>query len=215
MPGATSASRAANDTPVAIAILAGGAGVRMGGRDKGLEVLAGEPLVAHGLAAAHAMAALWAGERAAQGVDLLVVANRHLAEYARYAPVITDAKAGFRGPLAGVAAALAARPLHALLTLPVDCPDPPVDLLLRLHAGLAASAAPAVAAHDGARWQPLFALYRPGLGAAAAAALQAGSGVQAWQQALGATPVDFADRRRQFSNLNTPHEFHAHAERTR
>jgi molybdenum cofactor guanylyltransferase len=197
-----------------IAILAGGAGARLGGRDKGLEVLAGRPLVAHVVAAARAMAVRWAGDHAARGVDLLVVANRNLADHARHAPVISDAMAGFPGPLAGVAAALAARPLHAVLTLPVDCPDPPDDLLLRLHAGLDASSAPAVAAHDGAHWQPLFALYRPGLGEAAAGALQAGSGVRAWQQALGAAAVDFADRRRQFSNLNTPHEFHAHAEPT-
>ncbi len=213
MQSETSASRAANDTPVTIAILAGGAGTRLGGRDKGLETLAGRPLVAHGVAAARAMAARWAGDRTV-GVDLLVVANRHLAGYARHAPVITDATPGFPGPLAGVAAALAARPLQQVLTLPVDCPDPPDDLLLRLHAALAASAAPAVVAHDGARRQPLFALYRPGLGEAAAAALQAGNGVHAWQQALGAAPVDFAGRRRQFANLNTPHEFHAYAERT-
>jgi molybdenum cofactor guanylyltransferase len=213
MPSATSASRAATDAPLTIAILAGGAGTRMGGRDKGLEMLAGRPLVAHVVAAARAMAVRWAGEHAG-GVALLVVANRNVALHARHAPTIGDAVAGFPGPLAGVAAALAARPLHAVLTLPVDCPDPPDELLARLHARLAASTAPAVAAHDGVRLQPLFALYRPGLGEAAARALQAGSGVHAWQQALGAAAVDFADRRQQFSNLNTPHEFHAHAERT-
>jgi molybdopterin-guanine dinucleotide biosynthesis protein A len=179
-----------------VAILAGGAAARIGGRDKGLEPLAGKPLIE------------WVVAACPRGIELVIAANRNLDEYARYGRVVTDAEAGFRGPLAGVASALAAATASHVLTLPVDCPDPPRDLERRL----AAVAATAVVAHDGERRQPLFALYRVELAEAAAAAAKAGQGVWEWQESIGAVEVDFADERRQFHNLNTPEEFAEYAD---
>ncbi|HEY0180368.1 MAG TPA: molybdenum cofactor guanylyltransferase MobA [Dokdonella sp.] len=194
----------APDAPLTAAILAGGAATRLGGRDKGLEPLDGRPLVAWVLDAV-----------AAQADAVIVVANRHAETYARYARTVGDLVAGFRGPLAGVAAALAACATPWLLTVPVDCPDPPRDLAARLRAHADALGAHAVVAHDGERRQPLFALYRRGLAASAAAAVEAELGVRHWQDALGAVELDFSDRRRQFENLNTAEEFAAHVERRR
>jgi molybdopterin-guanine dinucleotide biosynthesis protein A len=179
-----------------VAILAGGAASRLGGRDKGLEMLAGRPMIE------------WVVAACPRDAELVVVANRNLDEYARYGRVATDAEPGFRGPLAGVASALAAATTSHVLTLPVDCPDPPAVLAQRL----AAIDAPAAVAHDGERRQPLFALYRTGLASAAAAGAKAGKGVWEWQESIGAIEVDFADERRQFHNLNTPEEFAAYAD---
>lgn len=187
--------------PLAVAILAGGAATRLGGRDKGLQPLEGRPLVEWVVDAAGGMPSV--------APELLIVANRNHAAYARYAPTITDLVPGFRGPLAGVAAALAACKTPLLLTVPVDCPDPPRDLAARLMAALATSSA--IVAHDGERRQPLFALYRSSLASSAARAAAAGQGVWQWQTSIGAVELDFSDRRRQFQNLNTAEDFAVYA----
>lgn len=184
-----------------IAILAGGAAKRLGGRDKGLAPLLGRPLIACSLDAASAMAP----------TSVLIVANRHVDEYRLRAETISDAVTGYSGPLGGVAAALAACATPWLITLPVDCPDPPRDLAARLLAFAVNAACDAVVAHDGERRQPLFALYRRELAGSAAAAAAQGQGPSAWQDAIGARELDFADRRAQFRNLNTPEDFAAYA----
>ncbi|WP_300615191.1 molybdenum cofactor guanylyltransferase [Dokdonella sp.] len=192
--------------PLTIAILAGGAATRLGGRDKGLEALLGRPLVAWSLEAAQAMAP----------ESVLIVANRHLDDYAGYGRTVTDDIPGHSGPLAGIAVALASCATPWLMTLPVDCPEPPVDLAARLLAGAIEGMATAVVAHDGERRQPLFALYRSDLASAASLAAIRGQGPWGWQDAIGARELDFADRRAQFRNLNTPEDFIAYAaERSR
>lgn len=188
---------------ITAAILAGGAGTRLGGRDKGLEPLAGTPLVAHVVGVLRGVNAL------------LIVANRNHDAYARYARTIADATIERRGPLAGIAAACAACDTPWVLTLPVDCPDPPADLADRLLREALAHVAPAVVAHDGSTRQPLFALYRRELARSAAAAAAAEQGVWAWQDAIGARELDFSDSAQQFFNLNTPQDFIDHAARSR
>ncbi|MEO8803561.1 MAG: molybdenum cofactor guanylyltransferase MobA [Rudaea sp.] len=173
-------------------ILAGGEGRRVGGRDKGLLHLAGRPLIAHVIAALR------------QQVETSVIcANRNANEYAQFAPVIADAAPGFRGPLAGIAKALQTCSTPWLLTVPVDCPQPPVDLARRL---LAADARAAVA-HDGRGRQPLFALYRCDDVIAATVERDLDSGVWQWQDKLGAVNIDFSDLAGAFHNLNTQAEF--------
>lgn len=189
--------------PVTAAILAGGGGTRLGGRDKGLEPLEGKPLVEHVIAALRDVEAL------------LVVANRNVEAYARHARTITDATPERHGPLAGIAAACAACGTPWLLTVPVDCPQPPADLAIRLLQAALAGAASAVVVHDGVTRQPLFALYSRHLADAAAQAAATGQGVWAWQDAIGVRELDFSDRQRQFHNLNTPDDFIAYAARPR
>src|SRR5262249_11305760 len=92
-----------------------------------------------------------------------------------------------------------------LLTVPVDGPQPPRDLAARLFAAVGASGV--AVAHDGARTQPLFALYARGHAASAAAALVADAPVWRWQNELGATEVDFSDCAHAFANLNERGEF--------
>src|SRR5262245_232445 len=103
-----------------VAILAGGAATRLGGRDKGLEPAGGKALVEWVIAYA---------KQAMRDAELIVIANRHHDDYARYAPTHADVVPGFQGPLAGVATALRVAKATSLLTLPVDCPAPPDDLV--------------------------------------------------------------------------------------
>lgn len=73
-------------------ILAGGQATRMGGADKGLQILHGQPLYRH------------IAQKLAPQVDsILISANRNLEQYrqSQY-PVITDEIEGFSGPLAGM-----------------------------------------------------------------------------------------------------------------
>lgn len=184
----------AND--VTAAILAGGAGTRVDGRDKGLLPLAGRPLVAH------------VAERlAGQAARILVCANRNAAEYAAFGEVIADAEPGYRGPLAGIAVALAHCATRWLLTVPVDSPRLPRDLLPRLHAAAAQAGAPVAVLNDGSRREPLFALYRSDARDSARAALSRNSPVWRWQDELGAVDADFADLADELVNLNSADEF--------
>ena len=67
-------------------VLAGGQGSRMGGRDKGLVQLRGEPLAGH------------AARRLAPQVGRLIIsANRNADSYARYGEVVGDGVAGLQG----------------------------------------------------------------------------------------------------------------------
>jgi molybdenum cofactor guanylyltransferase len=176
---------------VTAAILAGGAGSRLHGRDKGLELLAGQPLIAHVIAAL-----------ANQAGALLICANRNTERYGEFAPVYSDRVAGFAGPLAGIAAALAACKTEWLLTVPVDCPRPPRDLVARLRAHVGAARASVARS---ARREPLFALYRRELAADAAIALEQDDPVWRWQESISAVEVDFPGET--FVNLNTPEDF--------
>lgn len=189
--------RAAAFDPASVtaAILAGGAGSRLGGRDKGLESLGGKPLVAHVLVAIRA-----------QADTIVICANRNEEHYRRYARTLRDATPDFCGPLAGIAAALAQCATPWLLTVPVDCPAPPPDLAVRLHAAAQTSAATLAVAHDGTRAQPLFALYARDLAGSAQLASRAAAAVWRWQQDCNAAYADFADRAAAFENLNTPEE---------
>ena len=185
-----------------VAILAGGRGERMGGVDKGLLRIGSTCLVERVIA-----------ELRRQGIErALIVANRSHDAYARHATVIADAEPGFRGPMAGVAAARDACATRWLLSVPVDCPDPPPMLFARLAAAARSGEAGAFVAHDGERRQPLFALYRQTLAGDAAEAAVAGIGVHAWQEGIGAHEVDFGDASCRFANLNTPAELAAHAQ---
>jgi molybdopterin-guanine dinucleotide biosynthesis protein A len=180
------------------AILAGGRGERVGGRDKGLIRIRGRALVQ----AVH-------DRLRPQVADILIVANRNAPEYASYGRVVVDRASGFRGPLAGIDAALAACVTPWLLTVPVDCPNLPDDLAARLLAGAVAAAAPAAAAFVAGRNEPLFAIYRREVRGAVAAALSADLPVWRWHDELGAARIDFSDSAEAFANLNTEQEIGA------
>ena len=143
---------------VTAVVLAGGRATRMGGLDKGLQLFNGVPLAQHAL------------QRLAPQVGHLVVsANRNLPAYEAFGvPVWPDDNTlgDFAGPLAGVITGLKHCTTRFLLTVPCDAPLFPVDLAVRLAAGLvAASAQIAVASAPEShglgkvmRKQPVFSL---------------------------------------------------------
>ncbi|SFM29376.1 molybdenum cofactor guanylyltransferase [Ectothiorhodospira mobilis] len=175
-------------------LLAGGRGLRMDGRDKGLVAVAGRPMAA------------WVLERLSPQVErVLISANRNGPAYAAFGhPVVGDAITGHAGPLAGLSAALAHTDTPWVITCPCDCPRPPQDLVARLEAARRRTGAPAAVAHDGTRLQPLFALLASALHPDLQEHLRRG-GRRAgdWFLAQGAVVADFSDHPRAFDNINT------------
>ncbi|HLX02199.1 MAG TPA: molybdenum cofactor guanylyltransferase MobA [Trinickia sp.] len=186
-------------------ILAGGRGTRMGGVDKGLQTLRGEPLARH-----------VAMRIAPQTSALLISANRNLDAYqALAAPfgasVISDSSSDFPGPLAGILAGLRAARTELVLCAPCDSPYLPLDLARHLFAALDANRADiATATTTGADGQssvhPVFALLRTSLADDLAACLDRGERkVRAWYARHMTAEVGFAEERA-FYNVNSLQE---------
>ncbi len=197
-PGYVDFSRHMSPSDITGLVLAGGAGRRMGGRDKGLIDLNGRPLAA------------WTADALRPQVGRLwISANRNIERYAGLAErVIPDRLDGYQGPLAGIAATLAAVDTPWLLTAPCDTPLLPADLATRLAAALAAdpSADLAVAA-DSERQHPLHALLPARLAASLDAYLAAGGrSVHGWLEAQAVALADFSAVPRAFSNANRPED---------
>lgn len=172
-------------------ILAGGAGRRLGGADKGRQRFRGRPLVEHVL------------ERLAPQVSsVLISANRNLAAYRGLGyPVVADAEPCYAGPLAGVIALLRACRTPYLLIVPCDDPWLPRRLAARLAAAI--GDAEAAIAHDGERAQPLYALLRQD----ALRPLEhffSGGGRAVWEWLAGRAPVTVGFHDHRFVNLNRP-----------
>lgn len=107
-------------------ILAGGRATRMGGVDKGLQPLNGEPMVSHVLR-----------RLSPQVGKLMINANRNADVYQQFGvTVIADQLPDFAGPLAGLQAGLAQCKTPYLATVPCDAPRIPADLVARLSATL-------------------------------------------------------------------------------
>lgn len=171
-------------------ILAGGAGHRAGGVDKGWLLHAGRPLVELALERLRdEVATVW------------ISANRQLARYAALGvPVLAEGAPGASGPLGGIARALAASRADWLLSVPVDAPGFPAGVVSRLVDEARRHGCACVAA-DRQREQPLFAIYPRELAARATAAVRAGD-LAVWRflRAVGARPVRFDAGG--FANLN-------------
>lgn len=176
-------------------ILAGGQAQRLGGEDKGLIELAGQPLIAHAI------------RHFAPQVDnrLMLSANRNLTQYRQWGyPVLTDDRGDYEGPLAGLLRAMQQTSTKYLATLPCDAPRPPEDLVSRLWQAIAAAPAQAAIAHDGQRAQPLFGLFHTSQQAGLAKFIDSGQRkVQHWVDSLAPVYVDFSDCPEAFSNINT------------
>jgi molybdenum cofactor guanylyltransferase len=186
-------------------VLAGGQGSRMGGLDKGLQRLHGEPLAAHVLT-----------RLAPQTGPLIISANRHADVYAALgapfgATVVADTMPGFPGPLAGLVAGLRAASTAFVLSAPCDSPGLPDDLAARLAEALAAHDADIATVttinSDGiTSIHPVFALLRVSLADDLSAFLDAGERkVRAWYARHKTVEVAFSNERA-FYNINSLQE---------
>jgi molybdopterin-guanine dinucleotide biosynthesis protein A len=198
------AQRTPGTVPVTGVVLAGGLGRRMGGVDKGLQLLDGRPMVAQVI------------ERLQPQVDeLLINANQNLDRYAAFGHrVVPDSIEGFAGPLAGLERGLANATHGLVATVPCDSPFLPADLVIRLYEALATGGADLAVARTGSQPHPVFCLCRRELHANLAAYLAGGGRkIDHWYSSLHVAEVDFADEAAAFDNLNTRDELQAAAGR--
>ncbi len=186
--------------PITAILLAGGAGRRMGGEDKGLLKLKDKPL------------AEWVLARIQPQVDeVLISANRNLETYLAFGfSVLPDKTEGYAGPLAGIARGLLDAKHDLILSVPCDTPFLPDDLVARLYAALGTGhydlAVPVIAGAG----QHAICLMRRQVGANLAAYLaQGGRKVQEWQAGLKCAHADFSDAAPFFVNLNQPDQLAA------
>ena len=193
--------------PVAGVLLAGGQSRRMGGGDKCLRPLGGQPILARII------------ERTAPQVARLVLnANGDPARFASFdLPVTGDTVGGFAGPLAGVLAgmewAAAAAPECAwIATVATDAPFLADDLVERLSAAVADGAADMACAASGGRTHPVFGLWPVALSADLRHALvdQGVRKVDDWTGRYNRKVVEFtADTIDPFFNVNRPEDLAA------
>ena len=182
-------------------VLAGGQGRRMGGVDKGLQVLRGRPMVEHVI------------ERLRPQVDeVLVNANQNLHRYGVYGcPVVPDAWGGFAGPLAGLHAGMKSTRAPLILTVPCDSPFLPLDLAARLRAALEKNRADIAVAKTRDQAHPVFALARTAVLPHLEAFLARGERkIDLWYASLRVVEVPFDDQEDAFSNINTPQDLARH-----
>ena len=177
-------------------ILAGGAGRRVGRRDKGLIEWRDKPLVEHVL---HRLES--------QVGQLLISCNRNIPDYQRYGfPTVSDTRMNFQGPLAGLEAAAQAIETEFLIVVACDIPLLPLDLVPRLLAPLIAANADAPAlsyAHDGSRGQYLCAAMRQRCLRSLTDYLEQGHRtVHHWYNNQNVISVDFSDQKSAFTNFN-------------
>ncbi|AXK64922.1 molybdenum cofactor guanylyltransferase MobA [Burkholderia sp. IDO3] len=203
----------ASDSPAITGLLlAGGRATRMGGADKGLQLLDGTPLALHVL------------RRLSPQVDeTLISANRNADRYAELgapfdARIVPDATPDFPGPLAGLLAGMRAARTPLVACSPCDTPYLPTDLVAQLRAALDAQRADiamavTVDAQQTRSPQPTFALLRTSLADDLAAGLAAGERkVRAWYARHKTVEVEFRDERA-FYNANSWQELAALARR--
>jgi molybdopterin-guanine dinucleotide biosynthesis protein A len=181
--------------PITGIVLAGGLGRRMGGVDKGLELLHGKPMVAHVLA-----------RLTPQVAEVLINANQNREAYAAFGyPVVGDEVSGFAGPLAGLHAGMKAARHPLVVTVPCDSPFLPADLVARLSSSLGQN--DLAVAKTGEQPHPVFSLARKNLlENLEQYLLGGGRKIDAWYGGLRFVEVAFDDEADAFRNINTREE---------
>ncbi|PAO18044.1 molybdenum cofactor guanylyltransferase MobA [Enterobacter roggenkampii] len=173
-------------------VLAGGRATRMGGKDKGLQLLNGKLLWQH-------VADTLAGQVTAMAIS----ANRHIDTYRQsgYA-VYQDSLENYPGPLAGMLSVMQQSHGEWFIFCPCDTPFIPSCLVERLF--LLRGTTPVVWVHDGERDHPAIALMHRSLAPALQAYLAAGERrVMVFMRESGGHSVDFSDVKSAFVNVNT------------
>ncbi|MDR3418187.1 MAG: molybdenum cofactor guanylyltransferase MobA [Nevskia sp.] len=182
---------------ISAVILCGGAGERLQGVDKPLRPLLGRPLIERVL------------ERVRpQADEAIIVANRSPGEYARYARVVDDGAYRGRGPLAGIAAGLAAAAAEWVLCVPGDAPLLPGDLAERLDSALTRVGADVALVHDGRGRQPLCSLIPRRLRPELRRYLdEGGTAPREWLKSYRVAEADYAEWPLWGWSVNTPEEW--------
>ena len=179
-------------------ILAGGAGQRFGGLDKGLERYEGKPLIEHVI-----------GALEPQVDQLIISANRNQKIYQRYAvELINDEEQTFQGPMAGIYSALvsgACVNTNALLVATCDSPQLPADYVAALVNKLQSTNKSIAVVHDGVRRQNLHCLIKHDAWDSLLDFYSEGHrAMHRWFETIGVSEVDFSTQADCFKNINSP-----------
>jgi molybdenum cofactor guanylyltransferase len=184
-------------------ILAGGLGRRMGGVDKGLQLINGQPMVQQVL-----------DRLQPQVGKVLINANRHLDDYKGFGvPICSDSISGYAGPLAGIHAALLQTNTAYLVSVPCDSPLLPNDLVSRLSVAVSEHQADAAVVVTGNTEQrqrhPVFLMLKSDVRTSLEHYLNTGGRkVDDWLASLNCVDVPFEDETA-FTNVNTPEDIQA------
>lgn len=174
-------------------ILAGGASRRFG-TDKALCEVGGQPLVAHLIASVRPQVA-----------EVCLAVRRIMPAHRALGVVLVEDALG-EGPLAGVAALLAACAQPWMLLLPCDAGIVPADWVVQWMEDAQSCGVSALVGSDGERLHPTFSVLRRELAVAAADALHSGErSLHRWLQMVGALPRSMPTP----ANLNTRAEAEA------
>lgn len=198
------------DASIIAVILAGGQGRRFGGVDKSFLSLAGKPLLAHVVAriapqVSEVMVNAGADGGRFRGLGVRIVADQPCAMPAT-------------GPLVGLISTFSALRragdvTSAILSVPVDTPFLPSDLVAQLTAALAISGAGVAYAATADRDHPIIALWRPDVREPVCALFdqQPSISLHGMMQQLRGTRVAFAVDRAidPFLNVNRPEDLEA------
>ena len=182
-------------------VLCGGEARRMSGVEKPLQLLHGKPLVQH------------VRERlVSQVAQVVIVANRQLDAYRKWADtVVADTIIG-AGPLGGVAAAAEVVDTPYLFCCPGDAPFLDTTLVERLASHLDSTEEAMLAIpNDGERTQHLFMLARTGaLRNSLPAYLERGErSVHGFVSSVATRIANASDIANSFLNINTHEDLHA------
>lgn len=177
-------------------ILAGGAGRRVDGQDKGLLIWRGKPLVEHVV-----------GRLKPQVDTLYISCNRNFDQYRRWsALLIADKREDYQGPLAGIEAVSTEVTSDYLIVIACDTPLLPVDLVNRLLQPLTSDANTShqiAYAFDGSRDQYLCAAIHRSCLETLPLFLSTGQrAVRHWYTTHNAIAVDLSDEAGAFENYN-------------
>jgi len=188
-------------------VLAGGTSSRMGGTDRALMQLAGRPMLAHVIA-----------RLSPQISSLIISANGDLSRFASFGlPVVPDGLGEHAGPLAGLLAGLEWYAEHrphicCVVTVPVDTPFLPANLVERLLAAKASPFHPIIARSESGV-HPVVGLWPVAIAPNLRDALNQGvRKVGAWTEHQSAIEVPFPQAEISgkvvdpFFNINRPEE---------
>lgn len=178
-------------------VLAGGKARRMGGVDKGLVEINGQPMIQYVLDALKP-----------QVQEILINANRNSAQYEKFGySVVSDQLEDFQGPLAGMATTMAKAKTKYICTCPCDGPLITKDLVTRLYSAISKQHVKIAVAHDGKRMQPVYALLDCDLHESLLNYLMSGERkIDRWFTQHNCIEVDFSDKQDCFININTPED---------
>ena len=179
---------------ISAVILAGGKARRMGGQDKGLQILGKQSLIQHVI-----------NRLQPQIHDISINANRSQTEYAKFGfPVFSDELPDFQGPLSGMLTALDKAKTDFILFAPCDTPFFPTNLLDKLQSAVKNDRTLIAYACDEEREHPVFCLMSVQLKEKLRHYLASGERrLLQFMKENGGVSVKFTKKKGNFENFNT------------